>query len=330
MGRRVFVIIGMLLLIFDSRSALQGAQEGIDLCLRVVIPSIFPMMFLSRFLTSQQWNGPKWLCRLFYLPKKSQSFLIAGIFSGYPVGAQLVANAHKTNRLRDADARRMICICSNCGPAFLFGMTAQLFDQLWISWALWGILLLSSLLTSWIIPGKPGEYHCISTDKTNNSENQIKSVKAMGIICGWVILFRVILKLWNHWTAGRLPMLCQIAIGGILELSNGCSSLIGISNPGVKFVFSGLFMSFGGMCVLLQILGMSQNVDMSAYFPGKIFQSAFCVLVTYFVQLLSFTSADKFTLPLWSIGIFMLIMLLSAYFLRKSKNTSRILKKVVV
>ncbi len=330
MGKIVLLIIGMLLLIFDSRNALLGAQEGIELCLRVVIPSIFPMMFLARLLTSQQWNGPKWLSRLFYLPPNSQSLLIAGILSGYPVGAQLVGNAHKYNRLQSADARRMLCVCSNCGPAFLFGMTAQLFDQHWISWALWVILLLSSIITSWIIPDIPGTYRCVSTGKTSISQDLIISLKAMGNICGWVVLFRVILKLWNHWTAGRLPKLCQIAIGGLLELSNGCISLNGISNMGIKFVLCGLFMSFGGICVLLQILGVSQDVDMSAYFPGKIFQSLFCVLLTYFVQLLSFSSEDKFTLPLWSFVILTLIMLLSAYFLRKTKNTSRILETVGV
>jgi hypothetical protein len=155
-------------------------------------------------------------------------------------------------------------------------------------------------------------------------------LKAMIMVCGWVVLFRVILKMWNRWTAGRLPTLCQIAMSGMLELSNGCASLKGISNMGIKFVLCGLFMSFGGMCVILQILGISQGVDMSVYFPGKIFQSAFCVLVTYFVQLLTFSPADQFTLPLWSIMILVLVMLLALLFLQKSKNTSRILKKIVV
>ena len=43
--------IGMLLLIFDSKTALEGARAGIDLCIRTVIPSLFPFFVLSMVLT---------------------------------------------------------------------------------------------------------------------------------------------------------------------------------------------------------------------------------------------------------------------------------------
>lgn len=326
MGKTVAAIIGMLLLIFDSRSAFIGVQEGIDLCLRAVIPSIFPMMFLARLLTTQHWIGPKWLSKLFRLPENSQALLIASILSGYPVGAQLVGDAYKSHRLNDADARRMVCVCSNCGPAFLFGMTAQLFGKLWISWVLWGILLFSSAITGWLMPGTPGVCRSGLTNKTNVSQILTASVKTMGIICGWVVMFRVILKLLNRWIIGRH----QVALSGLLELSNGCSELSQMENMGLKFVLCGLFMSFGGICVYLQILGVAQDVNMSAYFPGKIFQSGMCVLLTYLVQLFFFSPAEKCKLPLWSITVFLLITLLAAYFLRKLKNSSGILSTIGV
>lgn len=330
MGKTVVAIIGMLLLIFDSRSAFIGVQEGIDLCLRAVIPSIFPMMFLARLLTTQYWIGPKWLSKLFRLPENSQALLIASILSGYPVGAQLVGDAYKSHRLNDADARRMVCVCSNCGPAFLFGMTAQLFGKLWISWVLWGILLFSSAITGWLMPGTPGVCRSGLKNKTNVSQILNASVKTMGIICGWVVMFRVILKLLKRWIIGRLPMLYQVALSGLLELSNGCSELSQMENMGLKFMLCGLFMSFGGICVFLQILGVAQDVNMSAYFPGKIFQSGICVLLTYSVQLLFFSPAEKCKLPLWSITVFLLITLLAAYFLRKLKNSSGILSTLGV
>ena len=34
--------VGLLVLIFDSSLAIQGAREGVELCLRTVIPSLFP------------------------------------------------------------------------------------------------------------------------------------------------------------------------------------------------------------------------------------------------------------------------------------------------
>ena len=38
---------GILVLILDSRTALAGAAQGLSLCLKTVIPSLFPFIFLS-------------------------------------------------------------------------------------------------------------------------------------------------------------------------------------------------------------------------------------------------------------------------------------------
>ena len=42
----------MLALILDGRTAIDGARQGIELCLRTVIPSLFPFFVLSILLTS--------------------------------------------------------------------------------------------------------------------------------------------------------------------------------------------------------------------------------------------------------------------------------------
>ena len=39
--------LGMLALILDGRTAIEGARQGIGLCLRTVIPSLFPFFVLS-------------------------------------------------------------------------------------------------------------------------------------------------------------------------------------------------------------------------------------------------------------------------------------------
>ena len=44
-------IVTMVILILDSKTSLAGVAEGIDLCLKVVIPSLFPFLILSTVLT---------------------------------------------------------------------------------------------------------------------------------------------------------------------------------------------------------------------------------------------------------------------------------------
>ena len=56
--------IGMLILILDSKTALEGARAGLDLCIRTVIPSLFPFFVLSMVFTgalmgtSLRWLRP--------------------------------------------------------------------------------------------------------------------------------------------------------------------------------------------------------------------------------------------------------------------------------
>ena len=38
--------MGMLVLILDGKTALEGARQGIELCLRTVVPSLFPFFLL--------------------------------------------------------------------------------------------------------------------------------------------------------------------------------------------------------------------------------------------------------------------------------------------
>ena len=50
--------IGFLVLIFDSRLAVEGARAGLDLCIRTVIPSLFPFLITDSVYLSSQFPLP--------------------------------------------------------------------------------------------------------------------------------------------------------------------------------------------------------------------------------------------------------------------------------
>ena len=85
---------GMLALILDGQTALLGAAEGLELCIRVVIPSLFPFLFLSTLLTGALWgNGSKFLVpagRLMGIPAGAESLLIAGFLGPFIPSAALL------------------------------------------------------------------------------------------------------------------------------------------------------------------------------------------------------------------------------------------------
>ncbi len=290
-GAAIPAIFGMCILILDSKTALLGAQEGLSLCIRTVIPSLFPFFVLSILLTGSLMGGDlpflRPLGRLTGIPLGAESILLAGFLGGYPVGAQSIGTTYEKGQLSDADARRMLAFCNNCGPAFLFGMAASLFPYRWIPWALWAIHIASALAVSWLIPGTS----CQKLPKTQSRTVTLPSalhtaVRVMAGVCGWVILFRVMLAFLDRWFAWLLPTTYRVILAGILELSNGCCALTAIDNLGQRFVLCSAMLAFGGLCVSLQTVSVAGNADIRLYFPGKLLQTAISVLLSLLVQTL--------------------------------------------
>ena len=120
-------------LIVDSQSALMGAREGLELCIKTVIPSLMPFFFLSVLLTNRL-SGKKIsmlrpLGRILRLPEGAESIFLIGILGGYPVGAQAISQAAQAGSLDRSNAKRMLGFCSNAGPSFNFGILGRMFSS---------------------------------------------------------------------------------------------------------------------------------------------------------------------------------------------------------
>lgn len=274
--------VGLMILILDSRTALQGAQEGVMLCIRTIIPSLFPFFFLSNILSSSLMGRRIPLLhpigRLCRIPNGAEYILISGLLGGYPVGAQCISDSLKSGALSRQDARRMLAFCNNCGPAFLFGMASVLFEQKWIPWGLLAIHIAAALIVAIVVPGKPG----ICTPQMKREVSPVgalnRAVRSIAGVCGWVVLFRVVISFLERWVLWYFGPEIQVIISGILELSNGCIGLGSIDSTMLKFVLCSGFLGFGGLCVGMQTFFAAQNVEKYLYFPGKALQC--CVSMT--------------------------------------------------
>ena len=325
----ICVSIGIFALVLDSQRALNGAVEGIDICIRTVIPSLFPFFIVSILLTSAVSTTKiplltplRKLCRI---PEGSEAILLIGLLGGYPVGAQCISNAYKSGQLTKVDAQRMLGFCNNAGPAFLFGMLGQLFDSKTAALLLWSIHIVAALLTGMVLPGKPGAgLRQISTSSNNNGQIMRQSIGAMANVCGWVVIFRVILCFMKHWIFWILPRDAQIMLFGILELSNGCIELYAMESIAGRFIFSSVFLSMGGVCVLMQTLAsVSQaGLDLGMYIPGKILQTSFSFILAVASAQILFspdTLVPKYLLPIPALIIAGVLL-----FMKKKENNSSI------
>lgn len=320
--------LGMLLLILDSRTALEGARNGLELCLRTVIPALFPFFVLSAMLTSdlgmQRSNWLRPFGRLTGIPHGAESILLAGFLGGYPIGAKCIAEAGQQAKLSKQDAARMMAFCNNPGPSFIFGIAGAMFAEKWVGWALWVIMILSSLAVGRMLPGKTnGKIRIIGHQKISLTTAVNNAVRAIAGVCGWVLLFRVILAFLNRWILWIFPAEASVIITGLLELTNGCCSINGIRDPGTRFVICAGMLAFGGLCVGMQTVSVAEGVSLKWYLPGKLLQTALAVLLALVVQ--GFFSAEPGRIPYTVIiPIAMVLAGIFAFYGGKAKNRGRI------
>lgn len=319
---QIFATLGLLILILDSKTAVLGAQEGISLCLRSVIPSLFPFIMLTNLMAGALGGTTAPLLRplgkVLGIPAGAEGIFLAGILGGYPTGAQVIHEAWKYNQLSATEARRMLGFCSNAGPAFLFGMLGPFFSSQKYLWLLWGIHILSAIIAGILLPGRNNDtVSTISSWKPSITGSLKRSVAVIGYVCGWVVLFRVLFAFCSRWFLWLLPIEAQAAIYGLLELAGGCCSLNLVAEETLRFVICSGLLAFGGLCVAMQTASVTGSLGLGQYLPGKLLQTisslwlSVCIITwgnLYFIPCLV-------TLP-FLFGIW--------FFLRKKKNNSSI------
>lgn len=316
--------VGMIILILDSRTAISGATDGITLCCNAVIPALFPFFILSPILsnafTGQSIPVMRPIAAICGIPKGAESLFLIGLFGGYPVGAGMINDAYQKGNISKNSAQRLLGFCCNAGPAFLFGMLGQQFRDKISIWILWAIHIFSAIAVGCILPGRDTTKCKISTaDPPSMTTHMYSAIRNMAGVCGWVIIFRVLIAFINRWFLWLFPAECQVLFAGLLELSNGCCELKSISLDGFRFILSAAMIAFGGLCVTLQTLSVTPNLHLGVYLYGKFLQTILSVLIALPVQSLIYTPDNALQVPM-SVYL-MLGAVLSAFIALLHKKT---------
>ncbi len=288
----VFGATGMLLLILDAKTALSSAEEGITLCMTAVIPSLFPFFVLSAIINSALFGAKvsvlRPISRLCRIPAGAESILLLGLIGGYPVGATGISQGYKTGVLCRKDSERMLSFCNNAGPAFIFGLLSPVLGNISLCWALWIIHILSAILVGILMPGGSKESVAAGNTQPLTLPQAMQiALKNMALVCGWVILFRVILGFTTHWFLWLLSPALLSVIAGIFELSNGCLSLVHIENISVRFLCAAGFLSFGGICVAMQTTSVAGELSLRKYYTGKALQTVISLILSALFLIIS-------------------------------------------
>ena len=320
---------GMIILILDTKTALIGANGGITLCITTVIPSLLPFIFISNLLTSALAGTSSRALRFFgrymKMPPGSESLFIIGALGGYPTGANAVAAAYANGQLPKTDAQRLLGFCSNAGPSFLFGITALQFPNLSSVWLLWLIHLLSAFLTGMILPGR-----CTQTVQMQNTgtisaiESLRRSIRSVAQICGWIILFRILITFSDRWFLWLFHDDIKVLFSGTTELSIGCVTLSKIENQGVRFITAAAILGFGGVCVLMQTASAVGALGIGMYLPGKIIQCSISVLLASVVQHFLYDSVERCRISPYLLLAAFTTIIITTFLIQKKKKAVEI------
>ena len=190
-------------------------------------------------------------------------------------------------------------------------------------WQLWGIHILSAILVAFIIPSSDSKSHILQKQSELTwRESMLQAVKTMGYICGWIVLFRIILTFLDRWILWIVPAEGRVAIHGLVELANGCLSLSTIDSVGLRFILCSGMLAFGGLCVGLQTASVIGNLNIKNYYLGKILQTVFSLWFSAMAQQICFHSQYSVSLHPLFYAIPVGISVLFWFVLRKKQNNS--------
>lgn len=275
------------LMLIRPEIARESVKSSLILCGKTVIPGLYPFIFLSGCLASlpglfSGGKGGQWLLeRVFGLPGSAATALILGALGGYPMGARTALELNRQGTLSQSDTRRLLAFCSNAGPGFVFGIVAQQLG--WTEAAvIFGLHLLSAAMVGILFSGRTEASRSLPAQAApakTFSQLLGQSIDTMLRICGCIILFGVICG-YTASAAAQWGLSAAISafLGGILEMTTGIVQLEAFPAGIFRLCAAGFFLSFGGLCIYLQTLALTQDRSLLEwYLPGKLLQGLLTV-----------------------------------------------------
>ncbi len=299
----IYIILGLIL---KPQLCMLSATEGIELCVKTIIPSLFPFFVCSKILVKNGFAERLgktfgFLMRpVFNVPGCGAFAFVTGLLSGCPAGASTVVDLYEKNMCTRAEAQRMLCFCNNSGPLFILGSVAvgmlgfgEIGVTLYVSHVLSAIAV-GFVMSNYKRSETVERLCCPSANKSCDivGESMREAVLLTGYVCGFVIFFAVVTGIVKE--SGIVNAIAQRTsfadtaggiLLGMLEMTNGISHIakchISLSSLcAISFVIG-----FGGFSVILQVYGIVKryNLSIMLFSVVKLMQGVLSAFVTFLI-----------------------------------------------
>lgn len=281
-------------LLIYSRECSDGAIKGIEMCMNVLVPSLFPFMAISSFivksgLSSKLGKPFKWIIqKAFGLDSCFAPIILLALIGGYPVGAKGISSLYESKMISENQAKKaaMFAVCS--GPGFLINFVGM---SIYKSKTI-GLIILASQIISVILLG--AAINVFDKHKINfNSKSEYKSTKiplgnavveaaiesAKGVlnICIFVVLFSAFCGIMDSIISDGIFKNCILCF---LEVCAAVST--SAENSPIEMV--AFAAGFGGICVHFQIYSALGKIRINRllFFCIRTIQGTITAILTHF------------------------------------------------
>ncbi len=297
----IFVCVLFVLTAAFPQAASQGVKNGLELCMSMVVPSLFPLMFSSLLLMRTGVSAKlsklfaKPVSWTFRLPESACFAIFTAMCAGYPAGASAVRELYYRGALTDTQAERLSYFAVSAGPAFVLGAVgAGIYKSSAIGFMLLAVMCLSVVAVGIVFSIGAKRESTVTIRKTEKiDENPFvssarDSAGTLLSVCVFVVLFAYLLSLIGALGADRLSERLLIVLGFsestaqailpcLLEVSGGCMAASRAGLPLTAFA-----LGFGGLSVHFQIFSVLGNIPVkkTKFILARFVQGIICALLT--------------------------------------------------
>lgn len=296
-----------------SGQVIESCRYAVELCLSLILPSLFPFFVLSVLLN--RLGLPGYLGRLltplasrvYGITGAGASALLIGLTGGYPLGAAYIADMERSGAITAREGERLLAFCNNSGPAFIIGAVgAGAFGSGKAGLLLYLCHVLSAMLTGLFFRQKDycREIPPLQLDTVYISHALPEAVKqAMGAllnVCGFVMCFTVLVGLLD--AGGAFSLLCgqlsaafglelqftHAALTGVLELGSAAGALRGLSPTPLNMALAAGILGWGGISVHFQTLAVlaGSKIKGALHFAGRLISASIGMVLAYALSML--------------------------------------------
>ncbi len=307
----LFVLIFLYCALLYSSDIALAVFDGINICLKTVIPSLFPFFIISS-LTVDTGLGSALAVRikgvmpiLFKANKAGITPFLLGLIGGYPIGASCIVSLYNNRLCSKYECEHLLSFCNNCGPGFIISAVgAGLLGDVNLGIFLYLIHIISCIATGLIMRFfiKKEAYNNNLSDTAAYFNSSFpfaftqavkKSISSCGNVCAFIISFGMLIKLLSctgilYSISNSISSLIPFSsnsvakvLNGTLEVTNGVIGIAEVgSNLPIKLIIISALLGWGGLSVHFQTLSLIGDTGLSAkkYFVGKTLQALLSAL----------------------------------------------------